>query len=410
MNNKEASSLPAADDSAGRRSFAGASPADSPRPPFPARCPVALGENRLAGLADDVDALVGPGSPVLLVSDPGIAAVGLTARASQVLRDGGHAVAVFTDVRSDPVADSVDAAAALAREFGHPCCIVGLGGGSALDVAKLAAAVAVADHSAEHYALAIHPLPDRPLPKILIPTTAGTGSEVTRTAVFTAADGRKVWAWGGALTADLALLDPALTLSLPPTLTAATGLDALVHAIEACTARRRTPRMDEVCHEAIRLIARHLPRAVARPDDLEARRHLLIASTLAGIGIDACGTGVAHALGHALGALAHVHHGRTVALSLAAAMAWNAEAAPEAYAAVAAALGAAPDPHAAAPAFAALLAAVGLDRNLSIPGLTPEALAEATMAPENAPMRDNNPRAVTAQDAHRLAATLLRGG
>src|SRR5262249_22239588 len=156
------------------------------------------------------------------------------------------------------------------------------------------------------------PLPAKPLPKICIPTTSGTGSETTKVSVFTNAKDEKVWGWGDALSADLALLDPRLTVGLPSHLTAATGIDALVHAIEPRPLRRANPLTDGICLQAIRFTAAYLPRAVPAPDDIEARAQVQIAASLAGIAIDNSGTGVAHALGHALGALGHVHHGRAV--------------------------------------------------------------------------------------------------
>ena len=120
--------------------------------------------------------------------------------------------------------------------------IVGLGGGSALDTAKLVACCAVSGLSASAYALCATPLPANRLPIIAIPTTAGTGSEVTRVSVFADANKVKVWAWGEELKPDVAILDPELTVAVPPHITAATGLDALVHAIEACTNKHRTRR------------------------------------------------------------------------------------------------------------------------------------------------------------------------
>ena len=115
--------------------------------------------------------------------------------------------------------------------------------------------MAPADDPAEHYALAANPLPRGGLPRVLIPTTAGTGSEVTRTSVFTSSDGRKLWAWGEGLRADLAILDPTLTVALPPLLTAATAVDAMVHAIEACTVKRGNPVADAHGLHAIRILA-----------------------------------------------------------------------------------------------------------------------------------------------------------
>ncbi|MCH7555027.1 MAG: iron-containing alcohol dehydrogenase [Proteobacteria bacterium] len=388
--------------------------------PSPVR--IAFGAGRIDKLGDDLARLGSDrdASRVLLVSDPGVAEAGLTGRVAAVLERAGADAAVFTEVKSDPLAASADAAAAAARSHGA-ATVVGLGGGSALDIAKLAAAIAPAAEPAEHYALALNPLPRGGLPRILIPTTAGTGSEVTRTSVITSADGRKLWAWGEALRADLAILDPTLTTGLPETLTAATGIDAVVHAIEACTVRRGNPMADAHGLHAIRLIAGNaggagsaLTRALANPNDLDARGELMIAAALAGIAFDATGTAIAHAMGHALGVLGGVHHGHAVGLCLNAALAWNAEAAPARHAAVARALGAPCDglddedaAALAAPAFDALLRGSGLSLSLADLALDAADLAALTMAPENAPMRDANCREVTKQDALDIALRVL---
>jgi alcohol dehydrogenase class IV len=250
-----------------------------------------------------------------------------------------------------------------------------------------------------------------------VPTTAGTGSETTRVSVFTNGRGEKVWGWGDELRADLALLDPRLTVGLPAHLTAATGVDALVHAIEACTIRRANPMNDAICLQAIRLVAQNLKRAVEAPDDLAARGAMQIAAAAAGIGIDNAGTGIAHALGHALGAIGHVHHGRAVGLSLRAALALNAEAAPERHAAVAVAFGVPGEgrPAAAiaadlAAAFDKFLRAVGLPISLEGDGLgakDAKRLVSVTLAEENKPMRDANCRAYAPAELERLATELL---
>ena len=389
---------------------------------FQAPTRIAFGVGRIDKLGADLARLdqAGNTSRVLLVSDPGVAEAGLTGRVADILLGAGLDAALFTEVKSDPLAASADAAAALARSH-RAQAVVGLGGGSALDIAKLAAAIAPAAEPAEHYALAANPLPRGGLPRILIPTTAGTGAEVTRTSVITSADGRKLWAWGEALRADLAILDPTLTTSLPAMLTAATGIDALVHAIEACTVRRGNPMSDAHGLHAIRLIAGHaggpesaLARALANPDDLDARGELMIAAALAGIAFDATGTAIAHAMGHALGVLGGVHHGHAVGLCLNAALAWNAEAAPARHAAVARALGAPCDglddedaAALAAPAFEALLRGSGVPLSLADLAIDATDLAELTMAPENAPMRDANCREVTLRDAQILAERVL---
>ena len=212
-----------------------------------------------------------------------------------------------------------------------------------------------------------------------------------------------------------------MTTSLPPALTAATGIDALVHAIEACTVKRGNPVADAHGLHAIRLIAADaggagsaLIRALADPNDLEARGEMMIAAALAGIAFDATGTAIAHAMGHALGALGGVHHGHAVGLSLNAALAWNAEAAPARHAAVARALGAPchglDDEQAAAlssVAYGEVLQSCGLPLSLAGKSIDAAALAELAMAPENAPMRDANCREVTRQDALEIAKRLL---
>ena len=210
-----------------------------------------------------------------------------------------------------------------------------------------------------------------------MPTTAGTGSEVTRTAVFSA-DGRKLWAWGKELRFDLALLDPELTVGMPAALTAATGIDAAVHAIESATCKRRNPVSTSIALGALRSLRTWLAVAVRQPGNLEARSHVQIAACLAGIAFDVTGVAAAHAIGHAVGEAAGVHHGRAVGLALNATMSDSAQAAPDAYGAVADALGVATqglDPQAAsaaaAPAFERWLRDVGLRLPLDDHGLAP---------------------------------------
>lgn len=376
--------------------------------------PVAFGIDRIEKLAGDVARLAGAAAPVLLVNDPGIGAIG--DRVEGILKSGGHRVVRFQDVRSDPLSRQIDSAAEAARRHAARL-VVCLGGGSALDVGKMAAAIAPAEASAEHYALSVNPLPADPLRKICIPTTAGTGSETTRVSVFSTDKGDKLWGWGDGLAANLAILDPKLTVGLPPHLTAATGVDALVHAIEAVTIRRANPMNDAVGLHAIRLIVAHLPRAVAVPDDLVARGHVQIAAAAAGVAIDNAGTGVAHALGHALGAVGHVHHGRAVGLSLRVALAWNAESSPARHGAVAAALGVPTDGRRESDvigdlggAFDRFVRSTGLAISLAQDGLGKadvDRLAATMMAPENKPMRDSNCRAITEADARMLSEAVL---
>ena len=289
-------------------------------------------------------------------------------------------------------------------------CIIGLGGGTALDIAKLVSVCAASGALAETYELCKSPLPARPLPVIAVPTTAGTGSEVTSTSVFTNSKAVKVWAWGPPLKPRLVLLDPELTLGVPPQVTAATGLDALVHAIEACTNRNHHDIADLFCHQAIALISGNLERAVQSGTDLKARGALLLGACLAGIGIDNCGTALAHNMSHALAALAPIAHGRATGLAMLATLDWVAEAAPDLFAQVAAAMGEPPNAMAAVAAYGRLVRSVGIKISLDGEGLDlgrPELLAEHMAAPENAPMRKSTKRTVTDDDLLPLARRLF---
>lgn len=342
-------------------------------------------------------ARLGGGAPVLLMADPGLAYFGITPRAEASLRAAGMSVSVYTSIKSDPATAQIDTAAALARLDGAGV-VVALGGGSAMDAGKAVAAIVGAAEPSEHYALAVNPLPARALPIVCVPTTSGTGSETTRSAVLTDPSGAKIWLWGDTLKARAVLLDPTLTVDLPAHLTAATGIDALVHAIEASTNVNATDANDMFCHEAIRLVVRFLPRAVAAPGDLEARAAVQWAAALAGIGIENAGTAIAHNIGHALGSLRPIHHGRAVGLAMLATLGWNAQHDPHGrFAAAAAAMGEARDAAALAPAFERLLRRVGVKLALAGEGhdeLAPERLAAQMARPENAPMRKSNLRPV----------------
>ena len=365
------------------------------------RMPMIVQEPGVLGRLGDFATPLAAGRPVLLVADPGLAGLGITASAVAALRKAGLAVEVFDALASDPGLAQIDAAAAAARVCGA-ALVVALGGGSALDVGKAAAAIAPAPAPASHYRLCAEPLPARALAKICIPTTSGTGSEATRTVVASDDTGAKTWLWGDSMKADVVLLDPELTLSLPPGLTGATGIDALVHAMEACTNRNANAGNDVFCHAAIRLVARHLPDVMANPGDLTARAGLQYAACLAGIGIDNTGTALAHNIGHAIGTLAHLHHGRAVALAMQATLGWVSAEDPDGrFAAIASLLG-----GNLLSGFAGLVRIAGIAPG--IPGITPAALAAEMAAPDNAPMRNSTRREVRDADLLPLAEMVLR--
>lgn len=366
---------------------------------------IVFGAGAVKVLPGKVKAFAGAHASVALVADPALAGLGITGRVSEALQAEGSTVALYDGFKGEPKSSDIDRAAVLAREA-KASIVVALGGGSALDTGKLVACCLASGRPAEAYQFCEAPLPRERPPVICVPTTAGTGSEATQTSVFTNSKGVKAWAWGPELKPELALLDPELTLGLPPMITAATGLDALVHAIEASTNVRRFPANDLYCHRAVALIAKSLERAVRDGKDVEARGNLLLGSCYAGIGIDNCGTAVAHNISHALAALGPIPHGRGTAIGMAATIDWTAEGAPEAYAAVASAMGERPEPQAAASGFVRLARTSGLKLSLAGDGLAlnrPELLAQQMAAPENAPMRNATARKVTDEDLLMLA-------
>jgi alcohol dehydrogenase class IV len=340
----------------------------------------------------------------VLVLDEAVVATGYLDRLVSVLH---HVDAVDHHVvpRHEPTADSVDQAAAVIRDAG-PAVVIGVGGGSALDTAKLASAVAGSSAGVESYALGANPLPaGRPV--VAIPMTAGTGAEVTRTCVLTDRGGRKVWAWGDELLPARVVLDPDAVVTMPPEVAATSGLDALVHAIEAATGRRANAVVAAPALHAIRLIREHLPAATG--GDPAARQHMQSAALLAGLAIDGGGTGVAHSIGHALGTLARIPHGLAVAVGLAAALPWNVDGAPDVYAPVAATFG---RPVAGlADAYAELVRAAGLPAAVRRAGalrVSSADLAAAMIAEENLPMYRNNCRVADTGERNELATATLR--
>ena len=379
-----------------------------------ARVPdIVQGTGALENLGESLSGRIPRGGQVLLVADPGLKGSGFADTAAAALGRGGFGVVTFSDFKSDPSMAQVDAACALARSA-RAAAVVALGGGSAMDVGKSIAGIALGSAGAAHYGLCANPFPASRLVSVCVPTTSGTGSEATRTAVLADPAGAKVWLWGDELKPALIVLDPALTTGLPAPLTAATGIDALVHAIESSTNANAHAANDLYSHQAIRLVVRHLARAVEAPRDLGARAGLQWAATLAGIGIDNCGTAIAHNIGHALASLRPVHHGRAVGLALRATLAWNVEFDPDGrFAAVAALMGEGADASRLPAAFDRLLRQAGVKVSLAGEGydqVTPAALAGQMARPENEAMRRSNRRPVADDDLLRFATAVLTAG
>lgn len=281
--------------------------------------PVTFGAGRIAKVPKIVKTM--NDGPVFIIADAILAQLGVTERLTQDLADNGIVFELAAEVSGEPKEALVDDLCARARNT-NAKVIIGLGGGAAMDAAKLVAAIANADQLAQNFALAAKRLPANGIPAIAIPTTAGTGSEVTRTSVISKADGWKTWFWGEELMFSQVVLDPELTLSLPPHLTAWTGIDAVAHALEGATAGTTSPAGQMYGLEALRILSNALPHAVADGSDLEARARVLWASTVAGLALHNCNTHIGHNISHALGSLVRIHHGLATGLGLEVSLPW----------------------------------------------------------------------------------------
>jgi alcohol dehydrogenase class IV len=369
---------------------------------------VHFGADRALRVADDVAAIGQAGRPVVLVTDAVLVELGAALPLVAALEQAGAEVAVFSDLAGEPKESHVDAATALvrSREAGLVIC---LGGGSAMDVGKIAAAIATRGEPAAAYAMEARPLPRHGVPKICIPTTAGTGSELSSTNIFTSQAGRKVWIWDALSKPDRVILDPELTVSLPPALTAWTGIDAFAHALESCTNRYAHPGNDLFAHKALGLIAGALETAVREPANRAARGDMLLGSAYAGIAIDNCSAGLAHNLSHALAALAPVRHGLATGLALEVVLGWQVETDQGRFAAAAVACGLPRDGQALVSWYRELLDRCGVVRRLpaAFAAVSAARLAAEMRAPETRSMRLSSVREVGEADIERFAEAML---
>lgn len=286
------------------------------------------------GSVGEVFAGLGAGR-VLLVCDPGIVKLGFAATAVTALEAAGCQVAVFDQVVADPPAAVVRQAVAQGRAF-EADGVLGLGGGSSLDAAKLVALQINSEQPLEEL-YGTDKARGRRLPLVLMPTTAGTGSEVTWVSVITDEQQRKQAVYSAQLMPDVAVLDPELTLGLPAQVTAATGLDAMVHAIEAYTSRtRKNPISDGLATTALGLLGGNLRRVLADGTDVTAREAMLQGSLMAGMAFVNASVAAIHGLAYPLGARFHIPHGHANALVMAPMIRFNLEAARGLYAELAA--------------------------------------------------------------------------
>ena len=302
---------------------------------------------------------------VLLITDPGLVQAGVAQQVVEMLKQAAVEVEIFDAVEPDPSIQVATKAAEMAKNV-KANVLIALGGGSAIDTAKSAALLVTNGGYLKDYA-GVNKVVKPILPLIAVPTTAGTGSEVTIFAVMSDPEKQEKFTISGALIAPaVAVLDPLLTLKLPPSVTAFTGMDALTHAIEAFTSSIAQPPTDALALSAIKLVLKHLPVAVGRGDNIKARDGMLQASLLAGIAFNNAFLGLAHAIASPLGGHFHVPHGLANAVMLPYVMEYNLPTAVRRYAEIGRALG------------------------LQAVGDTPRAVAEKTVAAITQLARDIN--------------------
>jgi len=366
---------------------------------------IVFGNGALETLAEHIREL--KATRPLVVLDRNLAKTDLKGKVLDILGDGGLKATLFDQkVEAEPRLEVADEGVKAAQK-GKCDVVVGIGGGSAMDVAKAIAVLAANNGRAKDY-LGLNKVPGPGLPKIMIPTTAGTGSEVTFTAVFVRHNLKKKEGMNSPyLYPELAILDPTLTLSLPAVSTASTGIDALCHAIESYTSINASPMSELISLEAIYLISSNLRTCVHAGNNVEARGNVLLGSLYAGLGLANAGVGAVHSLSYPLGGKYGVSHGLANTIMLPHVMAFNLPGALEKFAVIAETMGEVIDAlplreaaFMAVEAVQTLIEDCGIYTTLEDLNIPEEALPElAEEAMTVLRPLENNPRKLTIEDA-----------
>ncbi len=373
---------------------------------------IVMGAGSLKGLPDEIRRL--DGSKVFIITDPGLVQAGIIKRVENLLSEAGIAFGRFDKVEPDPRFEIVlDALAQLKAEGAD--IVLGIGGGSSLDIAKVSAIMATNTGSIDSY-FGIDLVPKPGLKKILIPTTAGTGSEVTPIAILSDNNEKlKKGIVSSHLLPDTALLDPELTVGLPSKVTAATGMDALIHAIESYTSKNATSITDVLAVQAMDLIYNNIRTACANGSNIEARSKMLEGSLLAGMAFTNAGVTAVHAFAYPIGAEFHIPHGIANTIMLIPVMEFNLMGNFSKFADIAGIFG--EDTEGLTERRAAKLAVqalvelaedLGVPRHLSEFGIIEEdipGLAEGVMKVTR--LLTNNPRDLTFEDAKNIYRSVL---
>lgn len=351
------------------------------------------------------------GKSVLLVTDPGLRQLGLADPAIASLEAAGHSVAVFDKVEADPSRDTLLQAVEFGREAGATG-VLGFGGGSSLDVAKLVALLLGSGEDLDE-AWGVAQAKGPRLPLVLVPTTAGTGSEVTPVSIITVGAEEKRGVSSPVILPDIAVLDADLTVGLPAHITAATGVDAMVHAIEAYASKsaNNNPLSKMLAREALRLLGANIETAVFNGQDKDARGAMLLGSMLAGQAFANSPVAAVHALAYPIGGTFHIPHGLSNALVLPHVLRFNApdahmlyaEIAADAFPQIAEIEGSQARCAAFIDALADLSKHLGMKTRLRDVDIPKEAIAKmASDAMVQQRLLVNNPREVTETDAHNI--------
>jgi len=370
------------------------------------------GAGCLARVAEEVKRL--RKKKVMIVTDPGIVATGMIARLVELLEKAEIAVMIFDAIEPDPRLQIAGLAAEQLRATGSEL-VIGIGGGSAIDIAKVAA-ILVTNEGPIGTFFGIDLVPHPGLPLIVIPTTAGTGSEVTPIAILSDEKEKlKKGIVSPYLFPTVALLDPELTVGLPPGVTAATGMDALIHAMEAYTSKNADPLTDLLACQAMKLLYGSIRTAYNNGADIKARSNMLEGSMLAGMAFANAGVTAVHAFAYPIGAEFHIPHGIANSMMLIPVMEFNRVACPERFAAIAAIFG--QDVAGCTPEEGAALAIKAI-RDLSVDLAIPKSLSEYGVKKEDIDglaagvmkvtrLLANNPRELMVSDARNIYLNVL---
>jgi alcohol dehydrogenase class IV len=353
-------------------------------------------------------------SNVLIISDKGVANAGLIDRPKSLLEAQGVTVTVLDNTPPEPDVHQVNSIVAAAKQ--QPCdLVIGIGGGSAMDVAKLVAVLLKSSQTLQQL-LNKAPITQRGVPTLMIPTTAGTGSEATpNSIVLVPEDEIKVGIVSPKLIPDCIILDPVMTVGLPPAITAATGMDALTHAIECYTSKKGNPFSELLALKAITLLARSIRRAYNNGQDLEARHDMLLGALYGGMSIATSCTTAVHALAYPLGGKYRIPHGISNAILLPYVMQFNQQDNAEKFRDMAQAMGLEISGLSAQQAADAMIASLyALNRDLGIPSDLKRwniTAADLDLLVEGAAgvtrLLDNNPRPMNKTDIRAIYTQLI---